>query len=79
MKSQFIKVSLFLISLVCFIISINLFWNLAIFVDEFNANMELVSGGKFWNTMNWLRLGLTGLLTLLTGVNIFIKDNEKVK
>ena len=77
MKNKFFKVLLFIISLVCFIISINLFWNHAIFVDEFNTNMELVSGGKFWNTMDWLRLGLSGLLTILTGVNIFIKSSNE--
>ncbi len=73
MKSKFLNKSIFALSLICLLISLKLFWNMGVYVDEFNTSPGIVLGGEFWNYMNWLRLGITALMCVLTGVNIFRK------
>ncbi len=70
-KSKFINGTIFILSLICLIISYKLFWNLGIYVDEFNTSPDVVLGGEFWLYMNWLRLGISALICILSGINLF--------
>lgn len=74
MKSRFLNISIFLLSLICLVISINLFWNLGIYVDEFNTSPDIILGGNFWLYMNWLRLGFSALICILSGTILFHKN-----
>lgn len=47
MLHKVISVSLFFLSLTAFIISIRLFYNQAVFVDEYNLSPDIVTGGEF--------------------------------
>lgn len=62
-----ILVTLFLLSFVSLLISLKLFWNLGIFVDEHNLSPDVVNGGDFWLMMDWLRLLLLLVLCIVTG------------
>ena len=57
------------------IVSIKLFYNLGIYVDEVNISPDVVLGGELWLIMNWLRLVASTLICLLSGIN-FIKNNR---
>ena len=74
MNNKILNITIFVISIICLIISIRLFWNMAIFADEFNTSPTAICGGDFWLSMDWLRLGLSALLCLLTGINLFKTD-----
>lgn len=66
-----LSIIVFLLSFVSLVISIKLFWNSGIFVDEYNLSTSIVNGGDFWVMMDWLRLILLFLLSVISGINIF--------
>lgn len=70
-KSKIINMSIFLLSIISLIISLKLFWNIGIYVDEFNTSPDVVLGGNLWLYMDWLRLGFSALICLLSGINLF--------
>ena len=74
MKKKGLNITIFVISAICLFISIRLFWNMGIFVDEDNTSPDVVYGGEFWLHMSWLRLGLSALLCLLTGMNLLRQE-----
>lgn len=68
------KVTVFLIfisSLVIFIISAYLSYQMGIYVDEYNTTPSAVYGGDFWLMADWLRLALSGLMTAVSGLALF--------
>ncbi|AUN13752.1 hypothetical protein [Paraclostridium sordellii] len=71
MIDKILKISIFVLSLICLIISLKLFLNLAIYADEFNTSPDVVLGGEFWLYMNWLRLVLSGGICVLSGISLF--------
>lgn len=70
-KGKFINGSIFVLSFISLIISCKLFWNLAIYVDEFNTSPDVVLGGEFWLYMNWFKIGVSVLICILSGINLF--------
>lgn len=74
MKSKLINILIFVLSTICFIISVKLFINTAIFSDEFNTSPEVIAGGEFWLLMDWTRLGFNALICLLSGINLLSKN-----
>lgn len=73
MKNKVLNTIIFISSIICLIISIKLFWNMGIYVDEYSTGPSVVCGGDFWLYMDWLRLGLSALICVLSGKNLFIK------
>ncbi|WP_231687875.1 hypothetical protein [Bacillus sp. FJAT-27251] len=71
------SVAVFLLSLSSLFISIGLFWNLGIFVDEYGLSPDIVNGGDFWLTMDWLRLILLLLLCVVSVISIFSAKQNK--
>lgn len=65
---------IFVCSLMALAISLKLFWNMGIYVDEHNTNPAAVCGGTFWNIMNWLRLLLLGVVTVISGIQLLKKS-----
>lgn len=74
MKGKFLNISIFILSLVCLLISLKLFWNMGVYVDEFNTSPGVVLGGNLWLIMAWIRLGASALICVLSGVNLFKKQ-----
>lgn len=72
-------ITLFIISFVSLLISLKLFWNMGIFVDEYNLSPSIVNGGDFWLTMDWMRLLLLFVICIITGFGIFKKPAGKME
>ena len=70
-KGKIINWLIFIISLVSLLISLKLFWNMGVYVDEYGSSPVLVCGGDFWLYMDWLRLGLLFVLCVISGYNLF--------
>jgi hypothetical protein len=64
---------IFLLSTLALIISVILFYNLAVYADEYNSSPVLVCGGWFWLSMYWLRLAILGLISILSVIKLFGK------
>ena len=62
--NRFISILIFLLSVVCFIISVDVFYSQAVFVDEHNFSMGEIFGGNFNLYMVWIRLFLQAAVIL---------------
>ena len=71
--SRLSKICLFAVSLLTLLISLKLFWNMGVYVDEAGTSPDKVCGGEFWLYMDWLRLLLLIGASALTFRNIFEK------
>jgi len=71
--SRLSKIFLFAVSLLTLLISLKLFWNIGVYVDEAGTSPDKVCGGEFWLYMDWLRLLLLIGASALTFRNIFEK------
>lgn len=78
MKQKRLIQILIVISLIVLVISTKLFWNMGIYVDEYNSTPSLITGGDFWLLMDWLRLVLLGIVPILLFI-IERKTNETRK
>jgi hypothetical protein len=74
MKGKFLNISIFVLSIICLIITCNLFWNMGVYVDEFSTTPSVVLGGEFWLYMSWLKLLLSFLICVLSGISLFHKN-----
>ena len=71
MRGRTLPIVIFSLSLSSLLISFKLFWNVGVFVDEYGVSPDIVSGGDFWLTMDWLRLLMLFLLCVVSGISIF--------
>ncbi|WP_339159494.1 hypothetical protein MKX50_10105 [Paenibacillus sp. FSL W8-0186] len=76
MKRKVLSIAVFSLSFLSLIISLKLFWNMGIFVDEYGLSPSIVNGGDFWLLMDWLRLLLLFLLCIISGVKLFNNDKK---
>ena len=53
------------------LISLNLFVNVGIYADENNTTPLLVYGGNAALLASWLRLALSGIVTMISGIELF--------
>ena len=67
--SKLSRIVLFAVTFLTFLISVKLFWNMGVYVDEAGTSPDKVCGGDFWLYMDWLRL-----LLLLTKTYLRSKD-----
>lgn len=68
---------IFIGSLLALIISVKLFWNMGIFVDEFNTSTDAVCGGRFWAYIDWFRLFVLAIIAIASGVNLLKNRKDK--
>ena len=73
MRKKVVPLIVFVCSLAALWISANLFYNMGIYVDEHNTTPSVVYGGNFWLIMSWLRLGLLGIITVVSGIQLVKK------
>lgn len=76
MNSKKIVFIAFMISFISLIISVALFWNMAIFADEYGLSPSEVTGGEFWLYMDWFRLLLLCLLSVILCIHLFQKRKD---
>ena len=67
------RIVLFAVTFLTFIISVKLFWNMGVYVDEAGTSPDKVCGGDFWLYMDWLRLLLLLAISAITFKNIIEK------
>jgi|GEM_PF-882197 len=60
-----------IISIICLLISLKLFWNMGLFIDEHNFTSDIILGNHFWVLMDWLRLGLLALMFVFSILLLF--------
>lgn len=77
MAKRKLSITIFLLSLFSLIISLKLFWNLGVFVDEYSLSPDIVNGGDFWLAMDWLRLLLLLGLCVISGISVFRGKQNK--
>lgn len=70
MKKKILPMIVFICSLLTLLISLELFYNMGVFVDEYNTTPAVVCGSEFWLIMDWLRLALAALSVMLSGVQL---------
>ena len=71
--SKLSRIVLFAVTFLTFIISVKLFWNMGVYIDEAGTAPDKVCGGDFWLYMDWLRLLLLLAISAITFKNIFEK------
>lgn len=76
MKTKFLLIINIILLIACIMISACIFKNTAIFVDQYNLSPEVVLGGYVWLLMDWLRLGMLGLV-LVISIVIFALSKKK--
>ena len=71
-EGKIMDIVLFLLSGVAMFISLGLFMNMALYVSnyQYNGNIFLVVGGRFWLNMIWLELPVLFFLTLFLGIRL---------
>lgn len=67
---------IFILSGIALIVSAKLFINMAIFSDEFNTSPDVICGGEFWLSMDWMRLGILLVICIISGINM-LSSNKK--
>ena len=70
MKNKILDIIVFVISTVCLIISLKLFWNTAVFCDEFNTSPAKVLGGNLYLILDWGRLLLLAVISFISFIRI---------
>ena len=73
---KYLSAIIFILSLIALVISLRLFSNLGIYVDEHNTSPSVVLGGDFYLLTNWLRLLLLALITACSGLQLFLGRNK---
>lgn len=64
---------IFLLSGAALVISLKLFWNMGIYVDEAGTSPGVVYGSDFWLYMAWLRLFLLTGVVMASGIKLLQK------
>ena len=72
-KEKLPRAVLFAVPFLAFLISVKLFWNMGVYVDEAGTSPDKVCGGDFWLYMDWLRFLLLLTVSAITFKNIFEK------
>ncbi|MBE5961541.1 MAG: hypothetical protein E7256_09200 [Lachnospiraceae bacterium] len=73
MKKKIISGILFILSVMALVISMKLFWNMGLYADEYGTSPSVVYQGEFWLYMDWIRLALLSIITILSGIKLFQK------
>lgn len=63
------------LQIICLLIYLKLFWNTAVFVDEYNLSPDIVLGGMGWLILSWIVLGLLAAIIILTIITLIYKKN----
>ena len=74
---KYLSAIIFILSLIALVISLRLFSNLGIYVDEHNTSPSVVLGGDFYLFTNWLRLLILALITAGSGLQLFLERNKE--
>lgn len=71
---RWINIAVPVFAVVILVTTVLLFWNLGVFVDEFNTSPAIVYGSDFGVRLDWLRIPLAGILCVFS---LAPADNRK--
>lgn len=71
MKKKLPMLLVFVCCVVALLISLQLFWNMGVYVDEYGTSPDVVCGGEGWLYADWLRLALLGIASFVSGLKLF--------
>lgn len=77
MRKKIIPVSILILSLINFLISIKIFKQIGICLDEYNLSPQNVYGSNFLLIADWLRLLFLLILIILSIYNIYLAGKGK--
>ena len=66
-----LKICIFMLSLICLLITMRLFWEISDFVEEHNSSFPAIGVSDLGLILTWLRLFFAILLAFLSIVNLF--------
>lgn len=72
-----LKRMIFLLSLLSLIVSLILFYNTGVYLDESGAHAEDLHGGKWGLNLAWIRLLILFVLTLVSGIALHNDDYKE--
>lgn len=65
MKNKVLDWIILIFGIVCFVIMVVIFWNISIYIDEYNLSMSNVLGNSIFQYLYWimgaLTLGICGI------------------
>lgn len=73
MKIKVLNLIIFICALIVLCTSLKIFYNIGIFVDEYGITPSEVYGSDFMLMTAWLRLALIAVITLISGIGLFVK------
>lgn len=71
MRKKYMEFVIFILSGALLLISMKLFWNMGIYVDEYGVSPNIIYGGNFWSSMDFLRLFILGVLSIMSLIKLF--------
>ncbi|MDR3277393.1 MAG: hypothetical protein LBT12_01360 [Oscillospiraceae bacterium] len=79
-KTTWIKkstgIAVFILSFISFVISLFSFWNIARYVDEYNASPYQIYGGKASLYMAWFGLGVSFVICAVLGFKLLSEEKN---
>ena len=70
LKKRGVDIVIFVFSLSSLVISLKLFWSLGEYADNYGSSPDLVTGGSFWLSMDWIMQGLLLVLCVISGLKL---------
>ncbi len=71
-ESQILSIFIFVFSIICLFITLKLFGDMEIYVNEHELSYYTIGVGLFGVVLNWLHIALAGVLTFLSLLNLFV-------
>ena len=76
MKVRYMDFIIFIFSAASLLISVKLFWNMGVYIDEYGVSADIISGGQFWASMDLLRVLMLGALFIFSLLRLFKQQDE---
>jgi len=70
LEKRGVNIVIFVLCLISLVISLGIFWNISEYADVHGSSPVLITGGSFWNGMDWFRLGILFVLCLISGFKL---------
>lgn len=76
MRKRYMDFIIFILSGASLFISVKLFWNMGVYIDEYGVSSDIISGGQFWASMDLLRVLILGALFIISLIRLFKQEDN---
>jgi hypothetical protein len=77
LEKRGVNIGIFVLCLLSLVISLRLFWGIAEYADEYGSSPVLITGGWFWNYMDWILQGLLLILCIISGFKLITHSKKE--